>query len=211
MWLKKKFTYNLNSDNVKDDYINKSQQLLHKYKVKIGDSVKLLSNKGDYNGIIMPRYESFNDDYIVIKLKSGYNIGILIENIKNITSDNSSSDNSSSDSMNVSLNNNPRIEEHSKNFIQPKENKYSCDESHTHKSLPRILILSTGGTIASKIDYRTGGVTSILNASELYEIFPEISNYASIFPEFLFNEVQRKLDSKSLVSFIRKSILCYSK
>ena len=188
MWLKKKFTYDLNSDNVKDDYINKSQQLLHKYKVKIGDSVKLLSNKGDYNGIIMPRYESFNDDYIVIKLKSGYNIGILIENIKNITSDNSSSD-----SMNVSLNNNSRIEEHSKNFIQPKENNYSCDESHTHKSLPKILILSTGGTIASKIDYRTGGVTSILNASELYEIFPEISNYASIFPEFLFNEYSENL------------------
>ena len=35
------------------------------------------------------------------------------------------------------------------------------------KSLPKILLLSTGGTIASKIDYRTGGVTSILNASEL--------------------------------------------
>ena len=121
MWLKKKFTYDLNSDNVKDDNINKSQQMLHKYKVKIGDSVKLLSNKGDYNGIIMPRYESFNDDYIVIKLKSGYNIGILIENIKNITSDNSSSDNSSGDSMNVSLNNNSRIEEHSKNFINQKE------------------------------------------------------------------------------------------
>ncbi len=33
----------------------------------------------------MPRYESFNDDYIVIKLKSGYNIGLLVENIINIT------------------------------------------------------------------------------------------------------------------------------
>jgi glutamyl-tRNA(Gln) amidotransferase subunit D len=62
-----------------------------------------------------------------------------------------------------------------------------------HKSLPKILILSTGGTIASKIDYRTGGVTSILNASELYEIFPEISNYASIYPEFLFNEYSENL------------------
>ena len=38
----------------------------------------------------MPRYESFNDEYIVIKLKSGYNIGILAENIINITIDNSS-------------------------------------------------------------------------------------------------------------------------
>ena len=38
----------------------------------------------------MPRYESFNDEYIVIKLKSGYNIGILVENVIDITSDNSS-------------------------------------------------------------------------------------------------------------------------
>ena len=32
-----------------------------------------------------------------------------------------------------------------------------------------------------------------MNASELYEIFPEISNYASIFPEFLFNEYSENL------------------
>jgi glutamyl-tRNA(Gln) amidotransferase subunit D len=186
--LKKKFTYDINSDNIKDDYINKSQQLLQKYNVKIGDSVKLLSNKGDYIGIVMPRYESFNDDYIVIKLKSGYNIGILIENIKNITSDNSSNDSTA-----VLLNNTSRVEAYSKNFIRPKENNYNHGESNMHKPLPKILILSTGGTIASKIDYRTGGVTSILSASELYELFPEISNYASIYPEFLFNEYSENL------------------
>src|SRR5919112_794324 len=186
--MKKKITYDINSDNIKDDYINKSQQFLQKYNVKIGDSVKLLSSKGDYIGIVMPRYESFNDDYIVIKLKSGYNIGILIENIKKITSDNSSND-----STTILLNNNSRVEEYSKNFIRPKEHNYNHDESNMHKPLPKILILSTGGTIASKIDYRTGGVTSILSASELYELFPEISNYASIYPEFLFNEYSENL------------------
>ena len=56
------------------------------------------------------------------------------------------------------------------------------------------MLLSTGGTIASKIDYRTGGVASILGASELYEIFPEISNHASIYPEFLFNEYSENIN-----------------
>ena len=88
--MKKKITPNLNSNRTRDDCVSKSQQLLNKYKAKIGDSIKLFSNKGDYRGIIMPRYESFNDEYIVIKLKSGYNVGILAENVIDITSDISS-------------------------------------------------------------------------------------------------------------------------
>ncbi len=42
--------------------------------IKIGDSVRIISTKGNYYGIVMPRYESFSDKYLVIKLKSGYNI-----------------------------------------------------------------------------------------------------------------------------------------
>ncbi len=76
------------------------------------------------------------------------------------------------------------------------------------RSLPKILLLSTGGTIASKIDYRTGGVTSILDASELYEIFPEISNYASIYPEFLFNEYSENINPDHWSLLSRKNILC---
>ena len=45
------------------------------------------------------------------------------------------------------------------------------------RTLPKILLFSTGGTIASRIDYRTGEFASILNASDLYAFFPEISNY----------------------------------
>lgn len=195
--MEKKFAASLNSNNRKDGHISKSQQLLNKYKVKVGDSVKLLSNKGDYGGIIMPRYESFNDDYIVIKLKSGYNIGILLENVINITNEDPSET-----SVNTSLNITSKTEEPFNTFVPPKENAYTIDESNMSKSLPKILLLSTGGTIASKIDYRTGGVTSLLNATELYVIFPEISNYASIHPEFLLNEYSENInpDHWSLLS-----------
>ena len=43
------------------------------------------------------------------------------------------------------------------------------------EKLPKILLLSTGGTIASKVDYRTGAVTPALSATELYEAVPEIA------------------------------------
>ena len=62
------------------------------------------------------------------------------------------------------------------------------------KLLPKILLISTGGTIASKIDYRTGGVTSLLTASELYSAFPELSDYGYIYPEFLFNEYSENMN-----------------
>jgi glutamyl-tRNA(Gln) amidotransferase subunit D len=191
--LKKEPTTKLKSNDGKDDCISKSQQLLNKYKVKFGDSIKLLSNKGDYTGIIMPRYESFNDNYIVIKLNSGYNIGIRIENIIDII--NISDEVLSKASVNVHLSLNSKTNEPPNNLDLSKEVNYNIDKSKLSASLPKILLLSTGGTIASKIDYRTGGVTSILNASELYSIFPEISNFASIYPEFLFNEYSENINT----------------
>jgi glutamyl-tRNA(Gln) amidotransferase subunit D len=49
--------------------------------------------------------------------------------------------------------------------------------------LPTLSIVSTGGTIASRIDYRTGSVTSQFNASDILVAIPElaeIANYRTI-------------------------------
>jgi glutamyl-tRNA(Gln) amidotransferase subunit D len=51
------------------------------------------------------------------------------------------------------------------------------------KNLPTLAIVSTGGTIASRIDYRTGSVTSQFNASDILTAIPElkeIANYRTI-------------------------------
>lgn len=48
------------------------------------------------------------------------------------------------------------------------------------EGLPQVSILSTGGTIASKVDYRTGAVTSQFTAGEIISAIPdleEIANY----------------------------------
>ncbi len=49
-----------------------------------------------------------------------------------------------------------------------------------NKNLPTISILHTGGTIASKVDYKTGGVMARFSPEELLEMFPELKNIANI-------------------------------
>jgi glutamyl-tRNA(Gln) amidotransferase subunit D len=46
-------------------------------------------------------------------------------------------------------------------------------------SLPTLSIVSTGGTIASRIDYRTGSVTSQFDASDILTAIPELATIAN--------------------------------
>ncbi|MBT3836179.1 Glu-tRNA(Gln) amidotransferase subunit GatD [Candidatus Woesearchaeota archaeon] len=54
-----------------------------------------------------------------------------------------------------------------------------------NKSLPTIAILHTGGTIASKVDYKTGGVTTDFSPEELVSLFPELKEIANIESELI--------------------------
>jgi glutamyl-tRNA(Gln) amidotransferase subunit D len=144
-------------------YNGNSLEFLKTNKIVIGDSVKILADI-TYSGIIMPRYEHSDDKHIVLKLKSGYNIGLEIEKIEKIEK-------------------NPPVE---KNIQQNKE-------IEKNKELPNILLLSTGGTIASKIDYRTGSVTPVLTAEELNSSVPELGKIANIDTKVLFSEYSENI------------------
>jgi len=175
-------------DSSDKSYSRNSQQFLNKFKVSVGDEVKIVTKKAEFFGIILPRYETFSDKYIVLKLKSGYNIGIEIENILEIINKNVDQ-----------LSKKPIAKSDPGDNTHAKDDKYShnlFDKMNSSKLLPKILLISTGGTIASKIDYRTGGVTSLLTASELYSAFPELSDYGYIYPEFLFNEYSENMNPR---------------
>ena len=64
-------------------YRDKSLELLNKNNIEIGDLIKIIADLS-YTGILMPRYETSQDSHIVLKLKSGYNIGIELEKIEKI-------------------------------------------------------------------------------------------------------------------------------
>ena len=144
-------------------YKGKSLDYLLTKDVSIGDSIKIISDL-TYEGILMPRYETSEDSHIVLKLKSGYNIGIDLTEIKDI-----------------------------EKVSSPKQVTGKKSVKENDSSLPKILLLSTGGTIASKVDYRTGAVTPALTASDLNDAVPEIASIANIDAEVLFSEYSENL------------------
>lgn len=140
-------------------YSGKALECLKKYNVKVGDSIKIRTADLTYSGILMPRYEYDDDRHLVVKLGSGYNVGINVDEIQN-------------------------IEIVSSSEVKPKQDQEIKDDP----KLPKILLLSTGGTIASKKDDRTGAVTPALSASDLNEAVPELGKIANIDTEVLFEE-----------------------
>ncbi|MEM1578251.1 MAG: Glu-tRNA(Gln) amidotransferase subunit GatD [Archaeoglobaceae archaeon] len=60
-------------------------------------------------------------------------------------------------------------------------------EIRKKSDLPNVKIISTGGTIASKVDYRTGAVTSQFTAEEIVSDVPEIAEICNIDAELLYN------------------------
>ncbi|MBM3904275.1 MAG: Glu-tRNA(Gln) amidotransferase subunit GatD, partial [Thaumarchaeota archaeon] len=71
-------------------------------------------------------------------------------------------------------------------------------------ALPKILLLSTGGTIASRIDYRTGSVTPALTAQELNASVPELAEIANIDAEVLFSEYSENITPEHWVKTAQK-------
>jgi len=155
-------------------YKGKSLDYLKQKKVSVGDSIKIISDL-TYEGILMPRYETSEDSHIVLKLKSGYNIGIELSEIKD-------------------------IEKISSTKVVVEEESVKKTDS----SLPKILLLSTGGTIASKVDYRTGAVTPALTAADLNDAVPEIAEIANIDAEVLFSEYSENLQPEHWVETAKK-------
>ena len=155
-------------------YKGKSFEYLQQKDVNVGDSIKVVSDL-TYEGILMPRYETSEDSHIVLKLKSGYNIGIELTEITNI-----------------------------EKISSPKQIVEEKSVQKTDSSLPKILLLSTGGTIASKVDYRTGAVTPALTASDLNDAVPEIANIANIDAEVLFSEYSENLQPEHWVETAKK-------
>ena len=159
-------------------YAGKSLRFLQESKVKVGDTIKV-TEELTYSGILMPRYELSDDQHIVVKLKSGYNVGIEVDKIKKIEL-----------------------------ISRQKLTKEIPSDIKTNSSLPKVLLLSTGGTIASKVDYRTGGVTPALNASELNAAIPELAKIANIDAEVLFSEYSENLQPEHWKKIAEKLDTC---
>ena len=106
----------------------------------------------------MPRNEYSYPDYIEIKLKNNYNIGINASNVIEMKK------------------------------IGKKEAKYKIPEKEfpKNKTLPNVILLGTGGTVASRLDYTTGAVIPSFTPGELFSSVPELAEICNLETEIVF-------------------------
>ncbi len=153
-------------------YREQTLKVLKSVGAEIGDVIRITKNGESWEGILIPRSEIGDEYHVVIKMKSGYNIGVRIDHSSKVEKVGAG--------------------------IKPTFTTPSLPEQE--KSLPRVAIVSTGGTIASRVDYRTGGVRAALSASELYSVVPELSKIAVIDTEILFSIFSENITSKHWIA-----------
>ena len=143
-------------------YSKEIENLLKKRKIGIGDRVRITKGREIYEGILMPRIGLGDPSCIVIKLDNGYNIGIKFE--KKL-----------------------KIEKIKEGWKVEEKERMKKGILIFDKKLPTISILGTGGTIASKIDYRTGGVYASFSPEDIVAQIPELKEIANLRVEQIMN------------------------
>jgi len=139
---------------------------LHAANAKVGSIVRVTTKTGEvFEGALFPRSEYSDPNHIVLKMKNGYNIGIHYEKTEKVEV--------------VGEGEKPH-------FTRP-------SPPPKHSGLPRVTIVSTGGTIASRVDYRTGAVQPALTAADLASVVPELSSIAEIDAKILFSELSENM------------------
>lgn len=144
-------------------------QILHhlqKTGAKIGSVIRVTSRDGEvFEGALFPRSEYADHNHICLKMKNGYNIGIHLDRAEKIEV----------------------IGEGQKpHFTKPKT-------ATKHEGLPKVSLISIGGTIASRVDYRTGAVQPALTAEDLTSVVPELGSIAEIDAHILYSELSENL------------------
>lgn len=139
-------------------YRGRALETLKKFKVRVWSDAQIDTTRGKFSGIILPRSENDDEKHIVLKLVTGYNVGIDVETI-------------------TSMKEIGYKEAHYK--IPEKEFPYSAGK-------PKVKLFGTGGTIASRLDYRTGAVIPAFSPGELYGAVPELADICNLETEKLF-------------------------
>jgi glutamyl-tRNA(Gln) amidotransferase subunit D len=117
-----------------------------------GDRVRVERADVTNEGVLMP---SSTPDHLVVKLDGGYNVGIerTEADVEVLESDVYDIESAHSDS--------------------------DASEIEFDEGLPTISLISTGGTIASTVDYRTGAVTAQFDAEDVLRAVPDLAGRAN--------------------------------
>lgn len=146
------------SQDIFQGYKGIALELLQKYNVRVWGQAQIKTIRGNFEGTVLPRAENDDDKHIVLKIVTGYNIGIDVDT----------------------------IEEMKETGYKKANYQIPEKEFPTTPNLPQVKLFGTGGTIASRLDYRTGAVIPAFSPGELYGAVPELADICNLNTEKVF-------------------------
>jgi glutamyl-tRNA(Gln) amidotransferase subunit D len=161
-----------NVDELKG-YKGHARSRLLSWGVRVWSDVRIVNDAGSvFEGVILPRSESLDDQHLVIKMKNGYNVGLHVDRVAS-------------------------VEE-----VGYKEAIYKIPEKEfpSRPNLPKVTLLGTGGTIASRLDYRTGAVIPAFTPGELYGAVPELADICNLTTRKLFGVFSENMAKEQYVA-----------
>jgi len=133
-------------------YSQEIQSLLKSKNISVGNRIRIRKKKTSYEGILMPKTDVGDPNCLVIKLDSGYNVGIRFEKGTEV-----------------------------RKLPEARElEKFPTRTFKIRSDLPKVSIIATGGTIASRVDYVTGGVQMALTPQEILFAVPEVGDIINL-------------------------------
>ncbi|MEA3448281.1 MAG: Glu-tRNA(Gln) amidotransferase subunit GatD, partial [Bacteroidota bacterium] len=163
------------SEDFFQGYRGEALKLLKKYKVRVWGHAKVKTTRGKFEGTVLPRSENDDDKHIVMKIITGYNIGLDVDTITDMEEAGYKKANYA---------------------IPEKEFPYT-------ENLPHVKLFGTGGTIASRLDYRTGAVIPAFSPGELYGAVPELADICNLDTEKVFAVFSENMGPKQYVALAK--------
>jgi glutamyl-tRNA(Gln) amidotransferase subunit D len=117
----------------------------------MGERVEISDGKGRvWTGTVVPRHELSGPRILPLKLDSGYNIGLRVERTYSFR----------------------RVG----GAVRPPSSELESARAKEDGAggQPWVAMLTTGGTIASRVDYETGGVRPVKGEREILDFYPEL-------------------------------------
>jgi len=145
-------------ENAPEGYRGVLRERLIREGIRTWSKVRVRKGNATYEGLLLPRSEHTADDYVTLKVDTGYNLGVLLDD-------------------------EAKIEE-----IGFQKGHYQLPqiEVEEKKELPKVTLLGTGGTVASRLDYRTGSVIPAFTPEELFSAVPELMSAVNLTPKTLY-------------------------
>ena len=149
---------NENKDINPEGYRGKLRRRLIKEGIRTWSTVNISKGNATYEGVLLPRSQHTADTYVTLKVDTGYNLGVFIDDETKIRE------------------------------TGYKKGHYQLPQIDVkfRKDLPNVTLLGTGGTVASRLDYRTGAVLPAFTPEELFSAVPELTSTVNLTPKTLY-------------------------